>query len=243
MLKKFFCFNIFFVLSAASAFAQIPSGYKSKDFVRLSSLQPTTYYIAQESKTSCAGKYGGVKYKGSERTKLREMDGTFIATVCTRFYKVLSMEGSAIMNSRGRGKFAINYSGRLKNEIRFHALDRCRYGEGVKKDLCLLPYHSLAADLNAHKIGDIIYIPLAKGLRLPDGSLHDGFFIVRDTGGAFKGAGARRVDMFTGTEPDNNNIFINAGFDRARPMKAYKVRGVAARLIREDLEARFRVIY
>lgn len=231
------------LVSPRFAEAQIPSGFKPKDFRLIPSLQPTTYYIAQESKTSCSGRYRGVNYTGSEKTRLLELDGSFIATVCTRFYKVLAMEGSAVLKNRGAGKFAVNYSGVKKKQVRFHVLDRCAFGEGVKKDLCLLPYHSLAADLSVHKVGDILYIPKARGLRLPDGSLHDGFFIIRDTGSAFRGIGGRRIDMFTGTAPDNDNLFLNAGFDRRRSMKAYKVRGITAEQIREDLEQRFPSIY
>jgi 3D (Asp-Asp-Asp) domain-containing protein len=243
MLKFILTLVAFSFIAPMNSQAQIPSRSRVKDFKVIPSLQPTTYYIAQENKTSCSGKYGGVTYKGKERTRLLELDGSYIATVCTRFYKVLSMEGSAILKSRGAGKFAVNYSGVKNKQVRFHVLSRCKYGEGVKKDLCLLPYHSLAADLSVHKVGDVIYIPLVRGMRLPDGSSHDGFFIVRDTGGAFRGVGGRRVDMFTGTAPDNNNLFINAGFDRRRPMKAYKVRGVTADQIREDLQHQFRSIY
>ena len=39
----------------------------------------------------------------------------------------------------------------------------------------------------------------ARGIRLPDGTIHDGYFIVRDTGGAFHGIGTLMIDLFTGT--------------------------------------------
>ncbi|NBB15468.1 hypothetical protein GVN21_08880 [Caulobacter sp. SLTY] len=41
----------------------------------------------------------------------------------------------------------------------------------------------------------IIYIPDTVGLTMPDGSSHDGYWYVSDTGGAVKGA---KVDLFTG---------------------------------------------
>ena len=126
---------------------------------------------------------------------------------------------------------------------RFHVLNRCLYGEGVKRDLCLLPYHTLAADNTVHRIGDVIYVPKADGLTLPDGTIHKGFFIVRDTGGAFLGIGGQRVDMFVGTELDTNNIFSRAGLDRRNPMKAYKVTGDSAAYVRQQLKDQFGDLY
>ena len=68
-------------------------------------------------------------------------------------------------------------------------------------------------------------MPKAKGLQLPDGSIHNGYFIVLDTGGAFIGIGAQRVDMFVGLENDHDNVFRNAGFHHKKPTEAYKVSG------------------
>jgi hypothetical protein len=122
------------------------------DLQTLPDLLPTTYFTAKESEISCRGRYGrrGPLYRGTEKTALQEMDGTVIATVCTRFYKVLAMEGSAILKDRGQGEMAINYSGKVRKKPRFHRLGKCSFGEGVQRDLCLLPYHTLAADNKVH---------------------------------------------------------------------------------------------
>ncbi len=213
------------------------------DVKRISDLLPTMYYIADEAKANCKGKYGAVTYTGTERSKVRTMDGRDIATVCTRFYKILMMEGSAILNDRGQGRISVNYSGIVGDEKRFHIVDRCIYGEGVRRDLCLLPYHTLATDNKVHLIGEIIFVPKAVGLTLPDGSRHEGYFIVRDTGKAFQGIGAQRVDMFTGLDPDYSNILQRAGFHHKNPMEAYKVSGPSAGVIKDNLRAKFGELY
>lgn len=43
--------------------------------------------------------------------------------------------------------------------------------------------------------GTILYIKETVGLKMPDGSRHDGYWYASDTGGAIKG---RRIDLFTG---------------------------------------------
>lgn len=43
--------------------------------------------------------------------------------------------------------------------------------------------------------GSILYIKETVGLKMPDGSPHDGYWYASDTGGAIKG---RRIDLFTG---------------------------------------------
>lgn len=225
------------------ATATPPAVVSRDDFAQISNLLPTMYYVPQEKNVSCKGKYGGQTFNGTERMNLRDMAGVVLANVCTRFYKFAQMEGSAILSNRGEGEVAINFAGRVAGEIRFHAVDRCVFGEGVKKDLCLLPYHTIAADNTVHKIGDIIYVPKADGLRLPDGSIHEGFFIVRDTGGAFNGIGSQRVDLFTGIDPDYDNAFLKAGFNHTTPMSAFKIRGKSAEVIKLRLKDKFDDLY
>ncbi|MES2526477.1 MAG: 3D domain-containing protein [Bdellovibrionota bacterium] len=220
-----------------------PSEVDEADMMKITPLLPTMYYTAQEEKTNCKGKYGNATYDGSERSNIISVEGKLIATVCTRFYRVLLMEGSAILRDRGNGKISVNYGGIVNGERRYHLLERCIYGEGVKKNLCLLPYHTLATDNKIHAIGDIIYIPKTVGIVLPDGSQHEGYFIVRDTGAAFNGVGAQRVDMFTGLDPDYANVFQAAGFHHKKEIQAFKIKGHSAELIKEKLENKFGEIY
>ena len=80
----------------------------------------------------------------------------------------------------------------------------CPQGMGAH-NVCLDPYRSIAADPKFHKIGDVVYIPILKNQKLPDGEIHDGYMIVRDTGGAIKGEG--RFDFFIGFDDYHGHLF------------------------------------
>lgn len=192
---------------------------KTRDMVALPKLLPTQYHIANEEKTSCKGKYRRKRYSGRERTKLMTPGGTKIATVCSRFAAVLAMEGTGVL-SKDKGGITLNWAG----NYRYKVMKRCTSGLGVK-GLCLLPFHTLAADNKVHRPGDIIYIPFVKEAKitLPDGTLHSGIFQVRDTGGAFNGVGLKRVDMFVDSQNDSQNVFQNKKIHKPNSFTAYKL--------------------
>lgn len=199
----------------------VQSVFANEEITQIADLLPTTYYLAQEDKISCKGSYRDDVYDGTEKTKVKTPGGKVIATVCSRYYRFLTMEGSGLLSDRGQGKLTINWAGKF----RFKIQKRCKMGHGISPKDCLLSHHTIAADPKIHKVGDIIYIPSAVGLQLPDGSTHNGYFIVLDTGGAFIGVGQQRVDLFVGLENDSNNVFRNAGFHHRSPIQAYKVTG------------------
>lgn len=231
------------VQSSEEAFSVIPDDVDERDMKEIPDILPTMYYTPHEKDVNCKGRYGRRTFKGHEKTRLIDPKGKLIATVCSRFAFTLLMEGSAILKDRGQGEKAVNYGGKIKGTVRYYSPDRCKYGEGVRRDLCLLPYHTIAADNKVHKVNDILFVPAAKGILLPDGTRHEGFFIVRDTGGAFTGIGSKRVDMFTGVDPDYKNAFQKAGFHHKRPLDAYKIRGVSAGVVREKLRDKFGELY
>lgn len=226
---------IFLALTAAIRANVILS---KKEAVKIKPLLPTTYYIADEEKTSCVGHYRNVTYDGSEVSEIKTPQNDLIAKVCTRFFKVLCMEGTGILKDRGQGRQTVNWGGNK----RFIIMDRCIYGLGVEK-YCLLPYHTIAADLSEYKLNDIIYIPRTKGLTLPDGTAHNGLFVVRDTGGAFRGIGPQRVDLFVANETDSTNVFKNAGFHHRKPEKAYKLKGQSKENAIRELKDKFPNLY
>ena len=125
-------------------------------------------------------------------------DGLYLATVVDSFANELAMEGSGWL-ADGR---AINYAG------------RCRYGSGTCFELLdpdthpfgrgagqrsLDPFRSIAVDRRLIAIGEPLYVPEFDGLRLPDGSVHDGCLRADDTGGAIK---KRLIDFYV-LELDN----------------------------------------
>ena len=81
-----------------------------------------------------------------------------------------------------------------------------KYGYGNKGN-ALVPFKSIACDqgtvkdskpipgIGFLKFGTKIYIPKARGVALPDGSIHDGIFICDDVGGAITG---NHIDIFLG---------------------------------------------
>ena len=54
---------------------------------------------------------------------------------------------------------------------------------------------TVAVDRHLIPEGTILYIKETVGLKMPDGSTHDGYWYASDTGGAIKG---KRIDLFTG---------------------------------------------
>lgn len=59
-----------------------------------------------------------------------------------------------------------------------------------------------AVDKNLIPKGSVLFIKETVGLRMPDGSRHDGYWYASDTGGAIKG---KRIDLFTGFNASSMN--------------------------------------
>ena len=102
---------------------------------------------------------------------------------------------------------------RVVRAFTFHEVPASRrgIGYGLLRGIPLVPFRTLAADIGHTKYqvepkwkgkgglvppGTQVYIKEYDGLRLPDGTTHDGWFIVNDTGGAIFGA---HFDVFVGT--------------------------------------------
>lgn len=158
-------------------------------------ITPTIYYIPMYDQTTL---------NCSDQKIIKDDKGKEIVTVCKSTYDNCLMQGTCqIIN--GNSKLLINVGSIVGAERRFTIIknSECLFGTGVSKartakmkTMCLDPYYSVAADLGIYAVGDVISIPAAAGLILPDGSIHDGHFIVRDAGEAIKGYG--RFDFFTG---------------------------------------------
>lgn len=59
----------------------------------------------------------------------------------------------------------------------------------------LAPMRTVAVDPKVIPRHSVLFIKETVGLKLPDGSIHDGYWYASDVGGAIKGA---RIDLFTG---------------------------------------------
>ena len=83
-------------------------------------------------------------------------------------------------------------------------------GYGTQRGIPMQPFKTVAADLGAYSkcdprfkaagglvpAGTQAWIPLMVGMKLPDGTVHDGFVTVNDTGSAIFGS---HFDIFSGT--------------------------------------------
>jgi hypothetical protein len=128
-------------------------------------------------------------------TELYTRDGYFIARVRERFAWSLRMEGSGVMLD-GR---LLNYAGPCNYGYGtcFQEVDTKEFpfgrGAGMRP---LIPFKSVAVDPRVIRLGETLYFPELDGIRLPDGSIHDGCVRADDTGGGIK---RRKMDFFVVT--------------------------------------------
>lgn len=124
--------------------------------------------------------------------ELYTRDGFYLGSFPERFVDELKMEGTGWL-SDGR---ILNYAGRCRYGVGtcYEVMDPKShpYGRGAGRRP-LVPFTSVAIDRRLLPIGETIYIPEFDGLRLPDGSYHDGCVRADDTGGAIK---RRLMDFF-----------------------------------------------
>lgn len=109
-----------------------------------------------------------------------------------------------------------------------------RFGTG-SKDNPLVPFKTIACDLGSvdnsrpwlnggyAKYGQRIYVPGAAGTKLPNGKLHDGFFVCGDIGGSITG---NHIDVFIGDAWGRDDALKRDPFSFVRhhpskPVQAY----------------------
>ncbi len=77
-------------------------------------------------------------------------------------------------------------------------------------DAALIPKHT------------ILFIKETVGLRMPDGSAHDGYWYASDTGGAIKG---KRIDLFTGMSAGSMSPMRGVNLDQLTVTKVGEFKG------------------
>jgi 3D (Asp-Asp-Asp) domain-containing protein len=129
---------------------------------------------------------------GEPEQDIYTSDGFYFGTFPESFVSALRMEGSGLL-ADGR---VVNYDGRCGYGVGtcFEQLDRAThpYGRGAGRRP-LVPFRSVAVDPRVIAIGEPLYIPELDGIRLPDGTVHDGCVRADDTGSAIK---RRKIDFF-----------------------------------------------
>ncbi len=198
----------------------------------LGSFRPTFYCLADESDARYAGLPADAE--------ILDIYGRTIARVCQAFKRKADLEGSARL-SDGR---VINFAGRAPDGIRYRVAYGAEYGLGAAnaentsgaEPYKLIPYRSVAVDPEQIPLGSVLYIPKARGIQLPWGEEHDGYFLAHDVGGAIT---TQRIDLFVGTEEDVRNAFTRNGLSNMSPIQVYLVLEPLA----EEIRARYRNRY
>lgn len=182
---------------------------ESKGYRKIGDLKPTFYWVAMEKPSNAP-----------KNRALKNMQGDVIRWVDEAFFKEIRMEGTG-MTTDG---VCINYDGRVtlpdgSKEIRWVICGReAPYGYGLDRRI-LVPFRSLAVDPTVVPMDSKIYIPKAKGIKLPDGSIHDGYFSAIDIGAAIQN---KRIDVFT-SYGDQSSVFKKAGFTNMTPVEVFIV--------------------
>lgn len=195
----------------------------------------TVYYMpAYGDKRSCSKESIVPMLDRNEKTLVR---------LCDAEIKNCAMQGSCFYISKNGTKlYAISkvieiIDPKTKEKSYLHRfkenklIKKCPMGMGVK-NICLDPYRSIAADPKYHKIGAVVFVPKLLGQLLPNGEIHDGYFVVRDTGGKIKGEG--RFDFFIGFDQYKGHLFTNLNLADASTsqFEFYRVPEILARKVR-----------
>lgn len=168
---------------------KLPERISLLDIVYAGKIKPTVYYLPQYTDQDQE------KCTDAEKQNLIDENGATLAAVCPKIYQQCALQGTCELNFKGEKKL-INIVGRKKiGLVFFEVKNNCTQGLGVK-NICLDAFYTLAADLTIYKPGQVVFIPQIIGTALPDGSLHNGFFVIRDMGYGIRGEG--RFDFFSG---------------------------------------------
>ena len=96
------------------------------------------------------------------------------------------------------------------------------YGDGIE-DYILVPYRTIATDIQKIAPGTVLYIPSARGanITLPSGRviIHDGYFFAGDKGGAIKN---NHIDVFINSQ-DSASFFPWIKSNKNKTFEAYIV--------------------
>lgn len=154
-----------------------------------------TYYYAKAVKAVAVG------------VPLRDMGDKVIGPkLDSNTWCLAAIEGTVIIDGQ-----TYNYAGtkspaqakcpmhRPSEKVRW-VKSKFAFGAGNKSN-ALIPFKSIACDQSIFKFGQKFFIPEAKGVKLPDGTSHNGIFECGDVGGAIKG---NHIDVFIGAIEGGN---------------------------------------
>jgi len=210
---------IAFVMQASVACADATmsedkvSTLDTQDMVSLGTLGPSFYWVALQTQDG-----------QPKDQKLLDRNGKTLAKVSTAFMKQMKLEGTGkLLDGR-----IINYDRKVTrpdgtSEIRWRLCGpEAPYGYGIENRI-LKPFRSVAIDPTVVPMDSKLFIPAAKGIKLPDGTIHDGMFEAVDIGSAIID---RRIDIFT-SYGDQSAVFQQHGLKHGQQTEVFLVRNRA----------------
>lgn len=175
----------------------------------LGMLGPSFYWIALEK-----------EHPGPKTEKVLDVNGKVIAKISAAFMRHLKMEGTALLEN---GKL-INFAAFIMKpdgtkEVRYRICGKSApYGYGYE-NRTLRAFRSVAVDPTVVPLDSKVYIPQARGAKLPDGTTHDGYFDAVDIGDAIQN---KRIDVFT-SFGDQSAVFGKVGLVHMHPVEVFVV--------------------
>jgi hypothetical protein len=165
-------------------------------------------------------------------------DGKVIAQLCQRDYKSCLLEGGCKIISANGNKIASFIKYDEEKNLSFFAIvdtNRCPFGLG-KRNICIDPYFSIAADRTQARLGDVIFVPALRGFHLPNGKIHDGYLIVRDFASANEGSVEGVMELQLGPASIQSKIDLREQlkFDSDHRFEYRKVQGAEADRVRSQ---------
>ena len=158
------------------------------------------------------------EFRGRSRTEaVRDRTGEILARVSAPFLRRLNIEGCGRL-ADGR---VVTYDTRVRGTIRYRFTE---HAFGVSHcETPLVPYRTVAVDASVIPLGSMIFVPRVRGLLLPDGTTHDGFFRAEDIGSSIRG---ERIDFFVGFDDHLDNALTRQERLRhGRPVAVYIASG------------------
>ena len=199
---------LIFGSTSAQAFAPIDPPEISPGFVKVGDLKPTFYWVALEE-------FNGT---GPKTKTLKNLDGEVLAQVSEPYWRSIRMEGTGRLLD---GK-VLNFDAFVDlpgggRDIAFKVCGpEAPYGYGLN-ERPLRPFRSAAVDPRVIPMDSLLFIPAAKGTRLPDGAIHDGYFWAEDIGAAIQ---HQRIDIFT-SFGDQSEVFQRHGLISMKKTAVY----------------------
>lgn len=182
----------------------------TSSMVLIGKLGPSFYWIALEENSP-----------GKKTEKVYDVDGKILAKISTGFMRHLKLEGTGrLENGKVLNFHQWHITSDGKKEVRYRFCGKSApYGYGVD-DYKLRAFKSVAVDPSVIPLGSIVYIPAARGSKLPDGKIHDGYFEAIDIGTAIIN---KRIDVFT-SFGDQSAVFSRNGLEHGVATEVYLVK-------------------